>query len=111
MSRLTDTLYAQWLRANGSGMPSRAAAGARARGYGAQPHGRAIPRDVPGDQGAVSPARPQPASARGLIFPALAVPEHSPALSPRGAADNASPALPARHEKQGSRVSDYVDNS
>lgn len=71
MSQFTDDLYRRWLGANGSGTPSRAAAGARAWGYGAQPHGRAVPRDVPHAQGTEPPARPQPASAQSSHPPPL----------------------------------------
>ena len=90
MSRFADSIYQAWLRANGSGTASRAAAGARARGYGAQPRGRAVPRDVPSDVRAVPPVRPRDVGADAMHSPALSVPAQGrnarargPALAPQ----------------------------
>lgn len=107
MSQFTDDLYRRWLGANGSGTPSRAAAGARAWGYGAQPHGRAVPRDVPHAQGTEPPARPLPASAQSSHSPALSGGSNPDCVAPRGAAVDSETPDPARHEKQGIH---YVDN-
>ena len=74
MSSFTERLYQSWLRANGSGTPSRAAAGARVRGYGAQPHVHVDPRNVPGDVLTASPARPPVIGAGAAHSPALSRP-------------------------------------
>ena len=115
MSRFTDELYRRWLRQNagaaGGGQAQRRTPEAGSRGMGQRPMVILSRPECPMAQGAVSPGRPRHQSAGAMHPPALPVPGHSPALLPRGAEDNAQPALPARHEKQDLGVSDYVDNS
>ena len=82
MSRLTDSIYVQWLRDNGSGAPSHA--DARTRGYGAQPHGRVVPRNVPGDVITLPPARPPGVVDVGSRSPALSRPAQGRDAGARG---------------------------
>lgn len=94
MSRFTDELYRGWLRQNGQGVPRHS------RGMGQRPMSSLPRQEGPTAEGAAPPGRPRQIGAGAVNAPALAGPQHTPALPPRGAGDNAEPPSPARHDKQ-----------